>query len=84
MSYSIEPRKVAGVVIECNNQISALRANHGEVLMGLAELIGRVIVDAAKTHIEADAMYQVVQKRVLETIEVGSQARAKSLITPRK
>jgi hemoglobin-like flavoprotein len=78
--YNIEQNKVKGVVAECNKAIIALRANHGEVLVGLAELLGRVIVDQASNHIHANEMYMVVQEQLLKTIETGSEAKAKSLI----
>lgn len=77
MSYQIDPRKVAGVVAECNNIIKAQGFNHGEVLVGLSELIGRIIVDASKHHMHADQMYQTVQKHIIETIKIGGEATGK-------
>ena len=80
MSYQIEPRKVAGVVVECNSALTNKGFNHGEVLVGLAELIGRTIVEISKTSIQADELLQVVDEHIKRTIAVGSQAQEKSLI----
>jgi hypothetical protein len=80
MSYSIEPRKVAGVVTEANKALINRGFNHGEILVGLAELIGRVIVDVAQHAIQAEEMEKVVIDQLHNTIVVGSAAKGKSLI----
>jgi hypothetical protein len=77
MSYQIDQRKVIGVVTECNNVIKTHQFNHGEVLVGLSELLGRIIVDASKHHLQADQMYQLVQRQIIETIKVGGEASGK-------
>jgi len=80
MAYEIEPRKVAGVVIEANQALVNKGFNQGEVLLGLSELIGRMIVEAAENKIQADEMVKVVNQHMELTINIGSQATEKSII----
>lgn len=80
MAYQIEPRKVAGVVIEANQALVNKGFNQGEVLLGLAELIGRVIVETADNSIQADEMVKVVNNHLATTIKIGSSATEKSII----
>lgn len=80
MAYEIEQRKVAGVVIEANQALSGKDFNHGEIVLGLAELLGRVIVDAAPHHIAAKELYDVAINHINKTIAIGSHASGKSLI----
>jgi hypothetical protein len=80
MSYQIEPRKVAGVIIEANQALNGKGFNHGEVVLGLSELIGRIIVEAADNSIQAQELVKVVETHLAKTIQIGSQAMEKSLI----
>lgn len=80
MSYKIDPRKVAGVVIEANQAINNKGFNHGEVVLGLAELIGRVIVSVSTTPIQAQELVQVVENHLALTLKRGAEATEKSII----
>lgn len=80
MSYEIEPRKVAGVVIEANQALNGKGFNHGEVILGLSELIGRIIVEVADNTIQTQELVKVVETHLAKTIQIGSQATEKSLI----
>ena len=81
MSYNIDQRKVAGVVIEANAALTDKSFNHGEVVLGLAELIGRVIVEAVENPIQARELMKVAAAHIDKTITVGAEARGKSIIT---
>jgi hypothetical protein len=80
MSYQIDKRKIAGVVMEANRAISGKDFNHGEVVLGLAELIGRVIVEAADGPIQAKELMQVATNHVANTVRIGAEAREKPQI----
>lgn len=80
MSYKIEPRKVAGVVREASAAIEGKGFNHGEVLVGLAELLGRVIVEVGTHHIQMDDMKKVVIDHLERTIRIGAHATEKSIV----
>jgi hypothetical protein len=80
MSYQIDQSKVAGVVIEANLALSDKGFNHGEIILGLAELTGRVIVEAADTNIQAKELVKVVMAHMDRTITIGAHATGKSII----
>ena len=77
MTYKIEPRKVAGVVREASFALEGKGFNHGEVLIGLSELVGRVIVDAGKHKIQMDELKEVVVNHLEHTIVIGASATGK-------
>jgi len=81
MSYQIDQRKVAGVVIETNQALSGKDFNHGEVILGLAELIGRIIVEACENGVQAKELAQVAANHIGMTIKVGAEAQDKRIIT---
>ena len=75
MSYEIEPRKVAGVVAEANRALEHNGFNQGEVMIGLAELLGRVIVEGCQTFITMEDAHKVVSEHILATIQTLHQAQ---------
>jgi len=79
--YNIDQRKVTGVVIEANAALTNKNFNHGEVVLGLSELIGRVIVEAVDNPIQAKELMQVCAAHIDRTIKVGAEAREKRIIT---
>jgi hypothetical protein len=81
MSYEIDQRKVIGVVLEANGALNDKGFNHGEVILGLAELIGRTIVEVAETSIQAGELLNVAVAHMGQTIKVGAEARDKRIIT---
>jgi len=80
MAYQIEPRRVAGVISEANEALNGKGFNHGEVVLGLAELIGRVIVEVSENSIQTQELVKVVETHLAKTIQIGSQNQEKSLI----
>jgi hypothetical protein len=81
MAYQIDARRVAGVLQETNNALQGKDFNHGEVVLGLAEMIGRIIVSVAKNKIQADEMQEIAVKHMQNTIAIGAQAQDKRIIT---
>jgi hypothetical protein len=79
----IEQRKVAGVVTETNAALAGKGFNTGEILVGLAELIGRVIVESGSTTIQMDDMHKVVHDHIKHTMIIGAQATGKLIIPGR-
>lgn len=71
MSYNIEPRRVAGVINECQFALSGKHFNHGEVIVGLSELIGRTIVQSAETPIQGGDAARVVIEHLNRTLHAG-------------
>lgn len=71
MSYDINPRRVSGVINECQFALTNKNFNHGEVIIGLAELIGRCIVQSAETPIKGADAAQVVIEHLNRTLHAG-------------
>jgi hypothetical protein len=80
MSYNIDQLKVQGVMHECARVVSGKGFNAGEIVVGLTELLGRIVVDTATNHIAMKDMVRVIEEHLDRTITVGSQAQEKSLI----
>ena len=81
MSYQIDQRKVAGVVQEANAALNAKGFNHGEVVLGLSELMGRIIVEACQNPIQAKELMQVAVNHIGLTVKIGAEARETRIIT---
>lgn len=80
MTYRIESRKVAGVVKEANAALMGHDFNPVEVIIGLSELLGRIIVEVGTTRIQMDELQEVVNKHIGRTVQIGSHATSKSNI----
>lgn len=81
MSYEIDQHKVVGVVLEANGALGDKGFNHGEIILGLSELIGRVIVEASDTSVQAGELMKVAIAHMEKTIRVGAEATGKQQIT---
>ena len=78
----IDQRKVGGVVIETSRILADKGFNRGEIILGLAELVGRVIVDTAQTDVQAAELSEIVVKHLAKTIEIGVEAGKSRIIRP--
>jgi len=74
MNVQIEQRKVAGVAVEAGRILADKGFNRGEMLLGLSELIGRLIVDTAQDTIQAEELLKIVGSHISKTIDIGVQA----------
>jgi hypothetical protein len=82
MNVQLEQRKVAGVVIEASRILADKGFNRGEIILGLSELIGRLIVDSVEDTIQAEELTKIVGGHISKTIEIGIQATQKRIVTP--
>lgn len=71
MDLNVDQYKVAGIVKEVNQMLAGKGFNRIELILGLAELTGRVIVDAAETHIQAKELSAIAFGHLSQTITVG-------------
>ncbi len=81
MQVQIEARKVAGVVVEASRILADKGFNRGEIILGLSELIGRIITDTARTDIQAKELADVSKGHIDRAIEIGIQATQKQIVT---
>lgn len=77
MQVQIDARKVAGVVKETNDMLLQHPFNPAEVIIGLSELIGRIIVQYGTTSIQMDELKDVVLNHLNRTTSIGAHASGK-------
>lgn len=75
MSYEINPNKVKGIVNEVNTMLGNGVFNTGEIIVGLTELIGRVIVKACDTPVSMGQAAEIVSKHLTQTLYHGAIAK---------
>jgi hypothetical protein len=75
MSYEIQPNKVAGVVKECEMVLGNGIFNTGEIIMGLTEMLGRVIVKACETPQSMGQAANIVSDHLSKTLYHGAIAK---------
>ena len=80
MTTVIDQNKIAGVVKAVAAILGDRGFNRGEILLGLSEMVGRIIVDVADNSIQADELYTICQQHMSRTIHIGSQASEKQII----
>lgn len=78
----IDARKVAGVVIETGRILSDKGFNRGEIILGLSELVGRVIVETAETDIQAAELSKIAVTHLGKTVEIGVEAGRSRIVRP--
>jgi hypothetical protein len=81
MGYRVDTQKVASIVVEVNRMLTSKNISHGEVVLALAELLGRVIVEAAQNKIQAQELVKVSLEHLDATITRGAAYRDKRIIT---
>lgn len=82
MTYEIRTQAVRGVVSEAMQALGGKGFTHAEIIIGLGEVVGRMIVNVAETPIQAAELVTVVHQHLTRTIEAGQRAHEKTLILP--
>lgn len=75
MAYEVTPGNVTWV---CENVIKALKDgqfNHGEVLLGVTEALGRIVISAADTPVQAASALQCIIDHLRTTLTAGYSAK---------
>lgn len=75
MSYEISPNRVKGVMTECDKLIGTGIFNTGEIILGLTELLGRVIVKSCNTPISMGQAKDIVMQHLNSTLHQGALAK---------
>lgn len=75
MSYEINPNKVKGVVNEVDLLLGNGVFNTGEIILGLTELLGRVIVKTCDTPQSMGQAAQIVADHIQKTLYHGAIAK---------
>lgn len=81
IELNVDPYKVAGVVKEVSQILASKGFSRLDLIIGLAEVTGRVIVDASETQIQAKELSAVAFGHLSQTITVGlAQTQGQSRI----
>lgn len=75
MAYKINEFMVRNAVVEIRSALSGKNFNHGEVLIALAETIGRHIVEVSKTPIDGTDAAKAVVDHMTLTMKVGYEQK---------
>lgn len=78
--YNIDKDKIRGVVIEVSRALDGKGFNAGEMMVGLSEMLGRIIVETASSHVQMKEMVDICAGHLDRTIIAGNEAKGKSLI----
>lgn len=71
----IDPRRVAGVIVETNRALNGQGFNQPEVLVGLCELVGRIIVEMNSGPSGTEDLKALCKKHIDDTVQVGFHAK---------
>lgn len=80
MAYEIKRENIIGVARETNQVLCHHGFNHGETVLGLAELIGHVVADVSKNHIQAEELIELVVGHIRGTVKQIAEVGGKPLV----
>lgn len=75
MSYDVSPGNVEWVASTVMRAIGDGRFNSGEVIMGVAEALGRIIVNLSDTPVQGISCAQVMEEHIKRTLFAGFTAK---------
>jgi hypothetical protein len=83
MDIQIKPRNVMAVVLEVDAMLRAkakeMGLNQAEVMLGLQELVGRVIVDMALNQVGADDLISHAKTHLDDTVRIGMRSKGQQI-----
>lgn len=77
---NIDARKVAGVVKAGLVIVGDKGFSRAEIIIGLAELLGRLIVESSETSLQAEELAKIAHNHTDISIGIGLRATNKSII----
>lgn len=75
MAYEVQPGNVEWVCSRVLKSLDGGQFNHGEVILGIAEALGRVVVSSAETPVQGTQAAQVILAHLNSTIAAGYSAK---------
>jgi uncharacterized Fe-S cluster-containing MiaB family protein len=79
-TVNIDSRKVAGVVKAGLTLVADKGFSRVEIIVGLAELLGRIIVESSESSIQAEELAKIAHNHTDISIGVGLRATNKTII----
>lgn len=80
MEQTVTPGKVIGVIIEAQKALINKGFNDAEVILGLQELVGRVIVDVSLSEIGAAVLIKYAKEHLDSTVKAGMQIKSQHML----
>jgi len=85
MEVTVTPRNVMVVVIEVDRMLKAksrdMNLNQAEVMLGLQELVGRLIVEMSLTSVGTDTLINHAKQHLDDTVRIGMATKGQPLGT---
>jgi len=83
VQHTITPKHVMAVVLEVDTMLRQknLPFNTIEVMLGLQELVGRLIVDMATSQVSAGELVEHTKKHLDDTVRTGMATKGQPLGT---
>jgi len=75
VAYEIDKRRVDQICTATMREFGQGNFNHGEILVGLAEAIGRITVDVCTNLIQMGECVDIVNDHLRRTIAAGAKAK---------
>lgn len=75
MAYEVTPGNVTWVCENVLKSINDGQFNHGEVILGITEALGRVVIQAAGTPVQGASALQACIDHLRTTLAAGYSAR---------
>jgi hypothetical protein len=83
MEAKITPRNVMAVVVEVDAMLRAkakdMNLNQVEVILGLQELVGRIIVDMSTNQVGADSLINHMKQHLDDTVRIGMRTKGQPI-----
>ncbi len=79
MAYEVTPGNVTWVCENVLKSINDGQFNHGEVILGITEALGRVVIASAATPVQGATALQACVDHLRTTLSAGYSARGYSL-----
>lgn len=73
--YDVVPGNVAWAAQKVVQALDGGNFNHGEVILGVAEALGRIVVNIAETPVQGGQCLQVIVNHLNETMQAGFTAK---------
>jgi len=75
MAYEVVPGNVTWVCENVLKSINDGQFNHGEVILGVAEALGRIVISSAPTPVQGASALQACIDHIRTTLAAGYTAR---------
>ena len=73
--YDVSPGNVTWVATRVAQALDGGQFNHGEVIMGVSEALGRIVVSIAETPVQGGQCLQAIVNHLNDTMRAGFGAK---------